>query len=381
MRPGISALVWVLVSLLAPPLARGADLLIRNARLVEGTGAPPREPVAIRIEDGRIAAIAADLPGRGEPVLDAAGATVLPGLIDANVFLSDVPGADHRGDPPSVRWRLVTEHLRAYLACGVTTVLDTGIDPEAAKRIRRWLADGNPGPTFLTLGPSFNAPGGFVARPFPHGSVPVATPEEVEALLDVVIETGGVGVGVMLERGPELLSRPIHTPRIRAAISGGAARRGLAIFVHARTEREQTIGLDMGARAGPWLRAFPGAGGSAMKRTIFVLVALGLCLAGTLDRPVVHAVETCKVKLDARTGVINVSATGLSGTLLWGDRPGSATNTFFNAATCISGRTATQCQLGAPGSPEAIIPPDLCMMWGGHDNFPRLSLQPTTRSR
>lgn len=49
--------------------AYAADLLIRDARLVGGTGVEPREGVSILIRDGRIAQIARGLAVEGVPVL------------------------------------------------------------------------------------------------------------------------------------------------------------------------------------------------------------------------------------------------------------------------------------------------------------------------
>ncbi len=42
-----------------PSVVSAAELLISNARLIDGTGSPPREGVSILIRDGRIAEIAA----------------------------------------------------------------------------------------------------------------------------------------------------------------------------------------------------------------------------------------------------------------------------------------------------------------------------------
>ncbi len=57
------------------------DLLIRNGRVVDGTGAPwYRADVAIR--DGRIAAIGRLTEARATRTIDAAGLVVAPGFID-----------------------------------------------------------------------------------------------------------------------------------------------------------------------------------------------------------------------------------------------------------------------------------------------------------
>jgi hypothetical protein len=76
-----------------------------------------------------------------------------------------------------------------------------------------------------------------------------------------------------------------------------------------------------------------------------------------------HAVLTCTATVNAKTGNIEVGATGVSGPLLWGDRAGSEPNAFANAATCIVSGKAKKCLLAAAGTPQAIIPPDLCFIY------------------
>ncbi len=56
------------------------DLVIENARIVDGLGNPPREG-ALAVKDGRIAALGADL-GPGHERLDAEGLMLAPGIVD-----------------------------------------------------------------------------------------------------------------------------------------------------------------------------------------------------------------------------------------------------------------------------------------------------------
>ena len=63
------------------------DYLITNARVLDGTG---REPfsVAVRVEGERIAAVTprAAPPASGASLIDAAGATLMPGLADVGIL-------------------------------------------------------------------------------------------------------------------------------------------------------------------------------------------------------------------------------------------------------------------------------------------------------
>ena len=59
-----------------------ADFVIRNARVVDGTGAPAFT-ADVRIEKGRITAVEASLPDSGA-VIDAGGRYLAPGFIDAH---------------------------------------------------------------------------------------------------------------------------------------------------------------------------------------------------------------------------------------------------------------------------------------------------------
>src|SRR5205809_915247 len=88
------------------------SVVIRGARVFDGTGAPARQ-VTVVINGARIEAVAADaaVPA-GARVIDAAGQTLLPGLFDLHTHLSASAVTGLSGD-----WG---KSLKAYLACGVT---------------------------------------------------------------------------------------------------------------------------------------------------------------------------------------------------------------------------------------------------------------------
>jgi imidazolonepropionase-like amidohydrolase len=230
-------------------LALASDLVIRGGTVWDGTGAPPR-PGDVLVHDDRIAAIGPALePPAGASVVDATGAFVLPGLIDCHVHLSMDPGAAFRDDGPEERQALLERHLRAYLASGVTTILDPAVAPPESARIRATLASGAPGPRYLTLGAPFSPRGGYPAVVLDDSFPTVGTPAEVERLLDVVVGQGAVGVKATVEPGMALPIWPVYTPEVEAALVAGAAARHLPIWAHAETVPTQRHAIEgLGAR-------------------------------------------------------------------------------------------------------------------------------------
>ena len=74
------------------------DLFIRGGTVVDGTGSPG-VPADVRVRDGRIAEIGADLAPDGEPELDAGGAVVAPGFLDLHTHLDPQVFWDPACDP------------------------------------------------------------------------------------------------------------------------------------------------------------------------------------------------------------------------------------------------------------------------------------------
>lgn len=220
------------------------DLFLDNARVWDGTGAPVQEGVDLLVHDGRIVAIGSDLtPPEGARLLDVSGATVIPGLIDSHVHLSMDPGAAHRHDAPAEHRVMLAQHLRAYLACGVTTILDPAVLPEELALIRSTLAEGTPGPRYLPLGPPFAPRGGYPAVVIP--TLPtVATPAEVERQLDLVVAEGVVGIKTTVEQGFGPHVWPLYAPEVSAAIRDGARARTPPVYSHAVSPKEQRIAME-----------------------------------------------------------------------------------------------------------------------------------------
>ena len=146
----------------------GGALLLENARLIDGSGAKPREGVDILVEAGRIKEIGRDLSAPdGVVVIDVGGRTVLPGFIDTHTHLTF-------SNPPTYAEGVVkrmksTEadraldgaaNARATLAAGFTTVRNVG-GSRADSSLRDAIARGTvPGPRMFVANHSIGMTGG-----------------------------------------------------------------------------------------------------------------------------------------------------------------------------------------------------------------------------
>ena len=72
-----------------------SKLLLKNTRIIDGTGALPMDNQDILVVNGRIAQIGPNIDVNGQDIriIDVDGATVLPGLVDAHIHLEAVPGS------------------------------------------------------------------------------------------------------------------------------------------------------------------------------------------------------------------------------------------------------------------------------------------------
>ena len=104
------------------------DLLIRNARIVDGSATEPTDPVEIAIEGGAIREVAPKAGVTAKAEIDVGGLTVMPGLIDCHVHVIATTAnlGLNAGLPSSLVAARSSTLMRNMLMRGFTTVRDLG---------------------------------------------------------------------------------------------------------------------------------------------------------------------------------------------------------------------------------------------------------------
>ena len=128
--PRFPLLLGLVALVVAACTSSGKGMIaLQGATLIDGSGGPPVTDALLLIKDGRLTAVARvneiKVP-RGAVVIDLAGKTIIPGLIDAHAHVE--------------RWA-----LPRYVAWGVTSVRDLGaLSNDSAFALKADLGDGVP---------------------------------------------------------------------------------------------------------------------------------------------------------------------------------------------------------------------------------------------
>src|SRR5439155_10609994 len=133
---------------------------LTNVRVIDGTGAPPRERQTIVLRDGLIADIgdaARVKPPEGATMVDLTGKSVMPGLVMVHEHLYYTTG-------PGVYGQLGLSFCRLYLAGGVTTMRTAGnVNGIMDINLARRTASGEiVGPAIDATAPYVNGPNTFL---------------------------------------------------------------------------------------------------------------------------------------------------------------------------------------------------------------------------
>lgn len=242
--------------------------VLRGARLVDGTGAGPRREATVLVDGARIAAVLShggEWP-QGAEIIDLAGMTLLPGLIDCHDHLG-VHGYDLArrwglDEPHSTRTLRTARVLQQTLAAGYTAVRDAaGLDAGFKRAIEEGLIAGPR--LFLSLA-IISPIGGIGDRTSPAGlacCVPadpllpdgvVSSPAEVKSVVRRMVRAGADVIKCATSGGAS--SRPGHGPKDGAfnldemqALVEEAHALGRRVMCHALGGRGLRIAIEAGA--------------------------------------------------------------------------------------------------------------------------------------
>jgi imidazolonepropionase-like amidohydrolase len=155
---------------------------LTNVRVIDGTGAAPRDNQTVVIQNGRITAVgpaASTQPPANARVLDLAGHTVFPGIVGMHnhTFYTTSFGR-------SVQLNFSSPRL--YLGSGVTTIRTTGsMSPYSELNLRKAIDDGQaPGPRMHVTGPYLSGAGSG------SGMHQVTSPEDARRVVAYWAEEG-----------------------------------------------------------------------------------------------------------------------------------------------------------------------------------------------
>lgn len=141
-------------------------LILRGVRVVDGRGVRA-ERADVAIEAGRISRISSmPIESAGAEVLDLAGRTICPGLMNAHAHIcldgtSPDPEAVLRSETPAENAVRSAARLRRALASGVTAIRDVGAPWGVDIALKRMVDRGEiPGPRMITAGRNICMTGG-----------------------------------------------------------------------------------------------------------------------------------------------------------------------------------------------------------------------------
>ncbi len=227
----------------ALPLAAQPTIVIRGARVVDGTGAPAKMATVL-IRGNRIEAVGENLTiPTGARVVDATGLTLLPGLFDLHTHLR----ASGALSPLVADWG---KNLKTYLASGVTSVNEYSSYGEMFEPMRRLMRTGVvPGPR-VNLAVRISPPGGHGAESG-YGSMFTLEARSPEKAHEIMVEA--------LSYKPNLIkiftdgwrygatpALPSMNEETIAAITEDAHKAGVKVMTHTLTLENAKITVRAG---------------------------------------------------------------------------------------------------------------------------------------
>jgi len=248
--------------ILARDLRRGQTWLIQNARIFVGNG-KVIESGAVLVQGGKIAQVYEgsfpEAKKLNAEAIDAAGKTVLPGLIDVHVHLGGPSGFydDWSKYDPSKAYERA---LESYLYCGVTAVRSAGDKVDEMLKLRQQFNSGEKlGSELFLCGPLFTAEGGHgteYSKKMPEIAragfdaqflrIP-KTPEEARQEVDDLAAKGVNAIKGILEAGVPGYAFKRMNLDLLSAVVDEAHRKKLPASIHTGDSRDVIDAIALGA--------------------------------------------------------------------------------------------------------------------------------------
>jgi imidazolonepropionase-like amidohydrolase/ABC-type multidrug transport system permease subunit len=258
-------------------LQRSGVFMIRNARIFTGDG-KVIESGAVLVRDGKIAAVyegtAPDPEQLKAEVVEGAGKTLLPGLIDAHVHLAASGGISTDPQDNDVE-KAMPRSAAALLYSGVTATRSVGDGLDASLKLRKSIADGAKlGAQLFVCGPMFTAEGGHGTEFVEHLPATIKdtvkvqlvrtpkTPEEARKQVRELKAKGVDGIKAILEAGwgDGMLYDRLDLLLVRA-VSEESHVQHLPLATHTGDARDVADAVEIGSASvehGSWRDEIPG---------------------------------------------------------------------------------------------------------------------------
>ncbi len=233
---------------------READsVLFTNVRILDATGEYPYTGEVL-VQGNRIKQVTrgssrfGTAGATGVTTIDGAGATLMPGMIDAHLHLSwnNAPGIDPINMMEIEEHMLVTmEMAKLVIDAGFTGGRGAAAKPRLDVVAKRFINEGRfPGPRYLAAGPEITTVGGLgdsapshIPHPGLNLGIVVSGPEEVRRTVRTLIKYGVDSISSTSRRGDHR-----HGRRGDADVGGGGgdggaggAHRNKVLSAHARS--------------------------------------------------------------------------------------------------------------------------------------------------